>query len=140
MQNQTKESVFIFDIDGTIALTGDRNIFDFKKVGLDTVNEDVRRVYTRLKQMWNIILVTGRPESCRAETEEWLTKNYIPFNGLIMRKDGDKRDDYIFKQEVYNTILKDRYNVLGVFDDRDSAVKAWRDLGLTCFQVAYGNF
>ena len=27
-----------------------------------------------------------------------------------------------------------------VFDDRDKVVKMWRDNGLTCFQVAPGNF
>jgi hypothetical protein len=27
-----------------------------------------------------------------------------------------------------------------VFDDKTKAVKMWRDLGLTCFQVAQGDF
>ena len=31
-------------------------------------------------------------------------------------------------------------NVLGVFEDRDRVVKMWRDLGITCFQVAEGDF
>ena len=31
-------------------------------------------------------------------------------------------------------------NILGVFDDRNKVVDMWRKNGLTCFQVADGNF
>jgi hypothetical protein len=30
--------------------------------------------------------------------------------------------------------------VIAVFDDRNQVVRMWRDLGLTVFQVADGNF
>ena len=36
--------------------------------------------------------------------------------------------------------IKDKYDVIGVFEDRDSCVKMWRALGLTCFQVADGSY
>ena len=36
--------------------------------------------------------------------------------------------------------LKDKYNILAVFDDRNRVVDMWRSLGLTCLQVYYGNF
>ena len=31
-------------------------------------------------------------------------------------------------------------NIVGVFDDRQKVVDMWRKNGLTCFQVADGNF
>ena len=31
-------------------------------------------------------------------------------------------------------------DIVCVFDDRDKVVKMWRDNGLTCMQVAPGNF
>jgi len=31
-------------------------------------------------------------------------------------------------------------DVLCVFDDRDKVVKMWRDNGISCLQVAEGNF
>jgi hypothetical protein len=31
-------------------------------------------------------------------------------------------------------------DVVAVFDDRDKVVNMWRENGLTCMQVAYGNF
>ena len=36
--------------------------------------------------------------------------------------------------------VKDKFNILAVFDDRDRVVDMWRSLGLTCLQVAYGKF
>jgi len=31
-------------------------------------------------------------------------------------------------------------DVVAVFDDRDKVVNMWREIGLTCMQVAPGNF
>ena len=48
----------------------------------------------------------------------------------------DFRKDSIIKKEFFDEFVKDRFNVLTVFDDRNQVIKVWRDLGLTCFQVA----
>lgn len=42
--------------------------------------------------------------------------------------------------EQVDTHIRDRYDVRVVLDDRDSVVKMWRSLGLTCLQVALGEF
>ena len=57
-----------------------------------------------------------------------------------MRQADDRTLDHDLKRSwVENgTIPKDR--VLVVFEDRASVVKMWRKLGLTCFQVAPGDF
>jgi hypothetical protein len=57
-----------------------------------------------------------------------------------MRKSGDYRKDYEVKKEIYETYIKDKFNVLCVLDDRQSVVDMWRSLGLTCLQVNYGDF
>lgn len=84
--------------------------------------------------------LSGRKESAREYTKEWLKYNNILYDKLLMRKDNDDRKDAIVKKEIYDNIIKDNYNVLFVLDDRDSVVKMWRDEGLDCFQVYYGNF
>lgn len=77
----------------------------------------------------------------RRVTEAWLNHNGITrYKNLYMRKNGDKRKDYVVKKELYETHIKETYEVLFVLEDRDQVVKMWRDLGLTCLQVAYGNF
>ena len=57
-----------------------------------------------------------------------------------MRKKGDHRKDSIVKKELYEEHIKNRYEVLCVFDDRNQVVDMWREEGLLCCQVYYGDF
>lgn len=86
-----------------------------------------------------IIFCSGRPEHCRADTEEWLTAFGYSGHTLFMRRDGDFRADYIVKQEILDTKI-DKDRVLFCLDDRQQVVDMWRRNGLTCFQVAKGDF
>lgn len=131
---------YIFDLDGTLALMKDRSPFDWKRVGEDEVNVAVAATLVALAEESKILIVSGRDEVCRTETEEWLKKHQLPYNMLLMRKEGDSRKDNIVKKELYEENIKDKYTVIGVFDDRDQVVALWRSLGLTCFQCDYGNF
>lgn len=42
--------------------------------------------------------------------------------------------------ELFDRHARDEYRVLVVLDDRKQVVDMWRSLGLTCLQVAEGNF
>ena len=57
-----------------------------------------------------------------------------------MREEKDHRPDDIVKEEIYHKYIEDKYNIVCVFDDRDKVVKMWREQGLLCNQVYYGNF
>jgi adenylate cyclase class IV len=57
-----------------------------------------------------------------------------------MRKTGDNRPDNIVKKEIFDSNIKNNYYIEFVLDDRNKVVKMWRELGLTCLQVADGNF
>lgn len=60
---------------------------------------------------------------------------------LHLRKYNDHRPDDIVKLEMYNNIIKDKYNVLYVIDDRNKVVDMWRNtLKLPVLQVADGDF
>ena len=62
---------------------------------------------------------------------------------LIMRPDERRHDpDHQIKQEMLAEILKtvDKSNILYAVDDRQRVVDMWRSNGLTCLQVAEGNF
>lgn len=39
-----------------------------------------------------------------------------------MRKTGDSRKDFLIKKEIYENELKDKYNILAIFDDRQQVV------------------
>lgn len=131
---------YIFDIDGTLAKMTGRSPYDYTKVDTDVINPEVVRLNYILGVMHKIILVSGRKEECREQTEKWLQDNAIAYNELHMRKTGDDRNDAIVKKEIYEEHIKGKTNVLAVFDDRNRVVDMWRSLGLTCLQVDYGNF
>ena len=57
-----------------------------------------------------------------------------------MRDRGDHRKDAIVKKEKYEQFIKDDYNVVCVFEDRDQCVDMWRELGLLCCQVYKGEY
>ena len=139
----------ICDIDGTLAHMKDRGPFEWTKVGQDEPNFTVMGIlknYARLDsyekevEPTRIILFSGRDGSCRHETEDWLHKYHIHYDYLYMRTAGDMRKDSIIKRELFDANVKGVYNVLFVLDDRNQVVEMWRDLGLTCLQVAEGDF
>lgn len=132
----------IVDIDGTVALMRDRGPFDWPKVGNDIPNQPVIDVVRTLFDAGcEVIFVSGRSDACFPETCKWLDKHVGRiYSELHMRKDGDWRKDTIVKYEIFNEYIRHDFNVRGVFDDRNSVVEMWRDIGLTVFQVADGDF
>lgn len=59
-----------------------------------------------------------------------------------MRKAGDKRNDAIVKQEIWENDISGsgRFDVFFVLDDRNRVVEMWREQGLKVLQVAEGDF
>lgn len=132
---------YLVDIDGTLAIRGDRGPYDWNKVGSDLVNEPVVSIVQTLGDRNEVILLSGREESCRKDTEDWLENVAYVSGPLYMRAAGDHRPDYIVKNELFQEHIAGKYRVLGVFDDRDQVVDLWRNkLGLPTFQVANGDF
>lgn len=141
--DRTLPPVIIVDIDGTVALKGTRSPFDETRVHEDRPNLSVIAAVQALAHQGNLIIfLSGRTDGCREETEKWLrqyvTQGWKP--ELHMRKQGDMRKDWIVKSELFDEHVRGKYNVVCVFDDRDQVVRLWRDMGLTCFQVAEGDF
>lgn len=133
----------VCDLDGTLALhTSGRSPYDTARCGEDTVNRPIKRLiemYYRFMQ-YQIIYMTGREEKFRAETDAWMQQFHCPPGPLWMRPTGDFRKDYVVKSELFDSHVRDRYNVEFVLDDRNQVVDFWRSIGLTCLQVAKGDF
>lgn len=136
-----KIAAIIVDIDGTLALKGDRGPFDWQKVDKDLPNETIILLVKAMRATGlHVILVSGRKEQCREKTLTWLWENQVPFQHLFMRADDDNRSDTILKNEIFENNIKDHYEIFCVLDDRNQVVDMWRNLGLTCLQVAPGDF
>lgn len=143
-----KPKAFLFDLDGTIAHMKDyRSPYDWQKVGLDDLDEVISEIILMLNEGAAAlgdnmvpIAMSGRDESCRAATEAWLAKHCIPYDHLFMRPEGDMRKDNIIKHELFNEHVRDNFDVKFVLDDRNQVVEMWRKMGITCLQVAEGDF
>lgn len=143
--------VFVFDIDGTLANNQHRTywISSYPKnwkacdaaIPYDTPHQDIIWLLdTLVRPDSRIILCTGRSESTRQVTEEWLKKHSVYWDNLYMRKDGDYRKDSIVKVELLKQITFDYAKPYIWFDDRQQVVDAIRDQGIRVLQVAPGDF
>jgi predicted kinase len=132
----------LVDIDGTVALMGNRSPYDWHRVGEDLPNPAVITAVRAMHAAGNaIIFCSGRDAECRAETEAWLELYVgVPYEALFMRPEGDGRKDAVVKREIFDREIRDVWRIVGVFDDRQQVVRMWRALGLTVFQVAEGDF
>ncbi|HEY8533555.1 MAG TPA: AAA family ATPase [Micromonospora sp.] len=134
--------VVLVDIDGTVALLGNRSPYDVTRVSEDTPNHSVIAAVRAMHAAgYGVIFCTGRDATARDATEAWLREHVgVPYLALHMRAPGDFRKDTVVKREIFDRELRDRYHVVGVFEDRAQVVRMWRALGLTVFQVAEGDF
>ena len=145
-----KKDCIICDLDGTICLHQGRSPYDLSKLLTDKPNPALVKLLTTLNIHYPIIFLSGREgtDQCKKDTFDWLCSNYmLPVQDelsksweLKMRKVKDFRHDEIVKEEIYHNEIEPYYNVICVFDDRNSVVDMWRDLGILCNQVYYGDF
>ncbi len=126
------------DPEGTQALIEYRSPYDASTAIDDELNlpvANVIAVYANQNHVpVRLFLLTGREERCRGVTERWLQKHgIVHYDALYMRKTGDRRKGYVYKREIYERHIKEKYDVLFVLEDRDQVVRMRRGLGLTCF-------
>lgn len=143
-RDENLPDAIICDLDGTLALFGEKNPYDrdFTKDEVNSIVREILRLHSGDET--KIIFVSGRKDVFKDQTEKWLKENWgFPYE-LHMRKTApegqNEPKDVLVKEEIYNEYIKGKYNVLFVLDDRDQVVNFWRSQGLTCLQVAEGNF
>ena len=152
MTNDKK--TIIFDLDGTLALIDKRRaistkpngkldwdiFFNPNNISLDEPNQPVIDIANMLsKQGYEIQILSGRSDVTEEATMDWLADNDVPSCTIWMRPqehlymaDNDLKQMWLDEIGVENVAM--------VFDDRNQVVDMWRQNGLTCFQVADGDF
>lgn len=146
-----KRPAVIVDLDGTLCDIWHRfHLFRYGKfVEFDRAMKDdtpnfnvVDFIHMQRIKMNEILFVTGRRETYRTITRNWLAK-YLPgFDQfpLFMREDDDERDDAIVKREIYFSFIEPFYHIGLVLEDRSTVVDMWRNLGFECWQVGDGDY
>ena len=130
----------VVDMDGTLALFNGRSPYEAQKCDTDLPNEPVVATVQKWQDSVDVVVCSGRTDDAKAKTIDWLRRYGIRFKALHMRKTGDLRKDATIKEEIYHAHIEGQYNVRFVLDDRNQVVDLWRDLGLTVFQAAEGDF
>lgn len=156
-QTEIMKPLYIFDLDGTLAHidhrlhhiqgeTRDWRQF-YSACDKDLPNETIIATMDLLRHAGvDVWIFTGRSAEVRDMTVKWLVKHTSyeesELNlGLVMRESGDCRADHTLKKSWYDGMLNiDRERLVAVFEDRLRVVEMWRNLGVTCFAVAGGNF
>lgn len=137
-EDENLPKAIIVDIDGTLAKMNGRGPFDWHRVKEDTCNEAIRKIVNNYYG-GDVIVFTGRDAVCKKDTTEWLD-TYITYNKLFMREEGNTEKDSIVKRRMFEENVRGKYFIEYVLDDRNQVVDMWRSLGLTCLQVADGDF
>tara|TARA_Y100001963_G_scaffold92597_1_gene127475 strand:+ start:366 stop:851 length:486 start_codon:yes stop_codon:yes gene_type:complete len=153
----------IFDLDGTLADIEDRRqlctkengkmdwdkFFDPKNIDLDKPKQDVIMMAQALSEIgYMIAIFSGRSKSTKLTTKSWLNRHKVPYHILKLRPEKHPfkfmPDEKLKLQWFEETFVEpedmSEAEVVAVFDDRDKVVNMWREIGLTCMQVAPGNF
>lgn len=144
----------ICDIDGTLADLSHRrkyvestpkdwnSFFKEELVKRDSLIAPIKSVLYSLQKDNRILYVSGRREDLREVTVSWLRKYGLWFypHVLKMRALNDRRPDTIVKAEILAELQEAGYSPWLAIDDRNSVVAMWREYGLTCLQVAEGDF
>lgn len=152
MGNYEKKPAVIVDIDGTLAdvehrrhyVQGDKKDFTAFYEAMDDdgpATPIIGLVNMYRMNTWEIILCTGRPERYRTRTKAWLANVGVQYDLLYMRpNDQEYTPDFEVKLEMLEMIRGAGFDPQIAIDDRDQVVKMWREQGLTCLQVAEGDF
>lgn len=109
---------------------------------------------------FRVIFITGRKESSRQMTYEWLTdgscehrayavamwRRLSEYQGrtvgpiLYMRSEDDRRPSHVTKRDLLHKARADGFDPKLAFEDRKSDAAMWRSEGLLCCQVAEGDY
>lgn len=144
----SSKPLVVFDIDGTIANPAHRLYLIQNSEGVknwdafyaactldDPIPQGiaiVRALHATLK--YQIEFWTGRRESVRSETIDWLTRyvgTWATDYPLRMRKDGDWRTQREIKESYIGT-----RKIYLAFDDWEPVVAMYREKGIITYQVS----
>lgn len=147
--------LYIFDIDGTLALTEHRAHLvrcespNWKAFFAACVDDQpnipvINTLHALLNSGADVQIWTDRSSEVMEQTHQWLM-NHLGDAAqdirLFMRIEGDYTPDEKLKALWFDELRDfDKRRLVAVFDDRQKVVDMWRSIGVACFQVAAGDF
>ncbi len=137
------QRAIICDLDGTLSLFDKehRNPYD-----RDFENDECSPQVKFILESWQktfpdgkIFILSGRNVKFKKQSLTFLNQHVPNLQyELIMRKTDDRRKDVIFKKEVYTQMIKGKYKVDFVIDDRLQVCRLWYSLDIYVLNVNQG--
>ncbi|MFD9077306.1 hypothetical protein ACFQ7B_26235 [Streptomyces erythrochromogenes] len=137
-KSTSRPPLAVFDIDNTLADTAHRQHFLERRprdwagfFGAAPADPPLARgiaLAVESSADCEVVYLTGRPERCRADTVEWLTRHGLPEGRLWMRGNQDRRPARTTKLEVLGRIARGR-QVRMLVDDDELVCQAARAAG-----------
>jgi predicted kinase len=137
VQDKSKPLALICDLDGTYAIIGARSPYDASQCDLlDSPNQhviDTVKLYYNIG--YKILFCSGRQEKDREPTIRFIERYFSGEYKLFMRLSADQRKDSVIKKEIFDSEIKNKYNVRLVLDDRLSVSQQWHNMGLNILRA-----
>ncbi|WP_411080144.1 hypothetical protein [Streptomyces sp. cmx-18-6] len=138
----------VFDLDGTLADTAHRQHFlegpkrdwtAFFAAAPDDppLTEGVRLVLDSAEEC-EVVYLTGRPERCRRDTVDWLSRQRLPEGRLFMRRDGDRRPARRTKLDILQRLGRS-HEVRMLVDDDELVCDAADVAGFTVVRARWAD-
>jgi hypothetical protein len=141
----------VLDLDGVLAdargrphfLNGPgrkdwRSFFD--AAGDDPVIEEVARLLELLDRDLSIVLLTARPMRIRPLTEDWLVRNDVDWDLLVMRPDRDFGPSVDFKRRTARHLKEVGFDLRLAFEDDRRNVDMFHEEGVPCVYLHSGYY
>jgi hypothetical protein len=138
----------ICDLDGTLSSSGWRNHLwvenknewgagiPFDRVITNTYNT----IQVFSMSGVEIIYLTGRVDSHRRHTVDWLHKYNCPHGSLYMRTIGLEMKNEDYKKMIYDEyIKKDNLDIMFALDDNEKVIEMWKSIDIPTIHISESN-
>lgn len=131
----------VFDLDSTLADTRHRQWMikpkgertDWEAYSLACVDDTPITSTRRLLQHFadlcfhDIVIITGRSSAAYDATVKWLADHGFPHDRLIMRPEGDRTPNPVFKTSVVSKLIGEGYEIELFVDDYEAVAEAMHE-------------
>lgn len=140
----------VFDLDGVLAdAAGRQHLLAwprrdwrafFEAVGEDPVIEEVATLLHALDDRYRVVLLTARPLSVQRQTHDWLLRNDLRWDALVMRDVGDYDRAAAFKARTVDELRSAGLEPKLAFEDDPRNVDMLRRRGVPCVYIHSGYY
>ncbi|MEA2827500.1 MAG: hypothetical protein QOG43_1939 [Actinomycetota bacterium] len=143
----------IFDIDGVLSdATGRQHFLDdgasgkkdwrgfFDACGEDPLLEDVAALVEVVDHDIAVVLLTGRPVRVQPQTLDWLERNHLRWDLLVMRNAGNYQHSPEFKRLTVKELRERGFEIKVAFEDDLRNIEMFKSEGVPCVYIHSGYY